>query len=222
MTCDSPSFSRPTPRTSEGLAYDFDTQDVVLFGGVDHLGKNSETWHLKNFPLEGIHWAQLFPTNSPSKRGTPELAFLNKSGVHQMILFGGNVDPADTVNDETWLWDGTIWQQLFPANKPSARFGHRMVYDDALQEIVLFGASQPTFMNDLWFWDGTTWTICGSSNGCTTTPPLPRCCVGMAYDQAHQTVVVYAGSQGVEPNAYPDTWLWDPTLSWRCVHNCGL
>jgi hypothetical protein len=74
----------------------------------------------------------------------------------------------------------------------------------------------------MWFWDGTTWTICGSSNGCTTTPPLARCCVGMAYDQLRDDIVIYAGAFGAAPQAYPDTWLWDTALSWRCVHNCGL
>jgi hypothetical protein len=215
-------FARPSARTSEGLAYNFDTLDMLLFGGTTSQ-VNGETWHLKDFGQpDGIHWERLFPLTNPAARGTPELAFFNKPGNHQMIMFGGNLGPGDAPTNETWNWFGGDWHLLSPPANPGARFGHRMAYDDLTQTIVLFGAGKPSTMNDTWFWTGSTWTACGGSNGCSTTPPLARCCVGLAYDQVRQTIVLYAGAKDVAPQAYPDSWLWDATLSWRCVHNCGL
>src|SRR5438552_18530946 len=71
-TCDAQ--PRPTARTSEGLAYDIDTLDVVLFGGTTSQ-VNGETWHLKDFgPPNGVHWERLFPLTNPAARSTPELA----------------------------------------------------------------------------------------------------------------------------------------------------
>src|SRR5439155_24306127 len=116
-TCDAQ--PRPTARTSEGLAYDIDTLDVVLFGGATSQ-VNGETWHLKDFgPPNGVHWERLFPLTNPAARSTPELAFLNKTGNHQMIMFGGNLGPGDVPTNETWKWDGD-WHLLSPPANPGA------------------------------------------------------------------------------------------------------
>jgi hypothetical protein len=221
---------KPIKRTSEALGYHFDGEYVLLFGGVSG-GKKNDTWKLVGTSVADANWDQLFPLTVPDGRGSAELAFLNKAlpAQRQMVMFGGNVGGGAAPNNETWLWTGTNWELQSPPASPSARFGHRMEYDDMRRNIVIFGGCAadcatptPILLNDIWYWNGNTWTLCGAGNGCNATPPLPRCCMGMAFDQARANMVMYAGAHSETPAAYPDTWLWDPILSWRCVHNCGL
>jgi Galactose oxidase, central domain len=140
-----------------------------------------------------------------------------------MVMYGGNTGTGNSAVPDTYLWTGTDWSLQSPNPNPGARFGHRMKYDDATQSIVMFGGQAGNmFLNDTWFWNGA-WTQCGNLNGCNRLAPTARFSLGMAYDRLNQREVVYAGgTSSGSPNAYPDTWLWDATNSWRCVHNCSL
>jgi hypothetical protein len=108
----------------------------------------------------------------------------------------------EALND-TWMWDGTNWQQLSPAIMPPARLGANMVYDRAHKSIVLFGGGMGGgLLDDTWVWDGTTWSEQEPSH----RPPA-RINFGMAYDEARQQVILFGGqSHGGFVN---DTWIWD-------------
>lgn len=66
----------------------------------------------------------------------------------QVVLFGGN-----TTND-TWLFDGVNWHQQTPATSPGINAGHKLVYDEVRQEVVMFTVSGQT-----WIWNGSTWAL---------------------------------------------------------------
>lgn len=232
---------RPDARTSPGMGYDPRAQPiprVVMFGGAGDGGGEpfgttldpfGDTWLFGGNPADPS-WVPCplanCPEGSPSARGTPELSF--DEFTSEMVMFGGQ---SGMSLGDTWFFDrgqAVFWDQCddvvrCPADKPGPRFGHRMTYDKARNQILLFGAAGPTIMND-WFWTGSpgSWIQCGADNGCTTTPPLARCCVGLAYDEARQNVVLHGGGFLEAPNAYPDTWTWDPVNSWRCRKSCGL
>jgi hypothetical protein len=72
------------------------------------------------------------------------------------VLFGGFDTDYD---DETWEYNGTTWTKKSPSQKPSARYGHSMVYFSALQKIVLFGGLAADGRSaETWTYNGSNWT----------------------------------------------------------------
>src|SRR5215208_2185692 len=85
------------------------------------------------------------PYTSPSTGGDGALTFReipigrNSAAMaydavrQEMVLFGGNINGGG-LND-TWVLRGNNWIRLDPATKPVDRYGHRMVWDAARQQI---------------------------------------------------------------------------------------
>jgi hypothetical protein len=109
------------------------------------------------------------------------------------------------------------WDCTLPDPPPCVRVGHRMVYDSVRGQTFLFGAGQPNQLNDVWLFTGTTrhwerWTP-------GATLPHFRCCVGLAFDATSGVgkILMYGGAHDAAPQAYADTWSWDPTAGWVCL-----
>ncbi|MFN0110021.1 MAG: putative Ig domain-containing protein [Blastocatellia bacterium] len=129
---------------------------------------------------------------------------------NRVVMFGGRmvggVPPAN-VTDETWEWNGNTmtWAQFTPATRPAARGQHAMAYDEARNEVVLFGGYNSSFggLNDTWVYSCAThtWTQKFPANS-----PSIRHGHAMAYDPNKQLVVMYGGG-----NNKQDTWTWDGT-----------
>src|SRR4051812_25629992 len=65
--------------------------------------------------------------------------------------------PLQAQTQKTFAWTNVT----MPGSGPSARWGHRMVYDSTRSKVILFGGTDDvTLFNDLWEWDPTTqaWT----------------------------------------------------------------
>jgi hypothetical protein len=129
---------------------------------------------------------------------------------NQVVLFGG-IDSSNTELNETWVWDGTNWTNVTPANpsnSPSVRFGFSMVYDSTHHEVVLFGGQGCcSQLNDTWLWDGLNWANVTPSNPADS--PSAREYPAMAFDSAHNQVVLFGGITNTELG---DMWLWDGTV----------
>lgn len=97
---------------------------------------------------------------------------------------------------------GYEWRQITPANSPSSRCCHEMVYDAARQQTLLFGGFDGSYFADTWTFDGTNWTQLTPANS-----PPPRRNHAMAYDPFRQRVVLIGGENG--PTTFDDTWEWD-------------
>ena len=95
-----------------------------------------------------------------------------------VVLFGG-FDGTNGLND-TWLWDGSNWNQKSLATNPPARTGPAIAADGH-GEVVLFGGAGNPFFDDTWLWDGSSWTQ--ASPG---TSPSARVSAGMATEQGRQ------------------------------------
>jgi hypothetical protein len=132
----------PSPRLTF-LAYDAITEKVVLFGGENGV-YYGDTW-----TWNGTTWAQQFPSNSPSARTRPAMAYDPRLG--QVILFGGTTAPPSSLND-TWAWNGATWKQLNLPSAPSPRYISIMDYDPLNGGLVLFGGltSGNTVTNQTW------------------------------------------------------------------------
>ena len=75
--------------------------------------------------------------SSPSPRSAHSAAWDAARG--ELVVFGGFAGRLPT--DETWVWNGT-WTLKNPTNRPPARVYANMVYDEARQQVVLFGGSE--------------------------------------------------------------------------------
>ena len=80
---------------------------------------------------------------------------------NQVVLYGGNTQDGALL-DDTWLWNGTTWQQAFPTLSPG--YYGKMVWDSVRQRLLMFvETSVDESHSELWTWTGTTWQ------------QLPRC-----------------------------------------------
>ena len=181
----------PPPRVAQAMTYDLINDRVVMFGGLDTIGRLNDTWL-----YDGTTWTQATPTASPPPRAGHPLAFDLFRG--RVVLFGG-VDSTTTLGD-TWEWDGQNWTQLFPATNPPARRSQQMVYSPVRGTVVMWGGyNGSTDINDTWEWNGLDW-----QQIVTAHSPAPRRASEMAFDPNSGGIVLFSGyAMGA------DTWLFD-------------
>ncbi len=121
-----------------------------------------------------------------------------------IVLFGGAALGADgkpVYNNDTWLYDGKTWRLAQPANPPTPRAHHAMVYDPARRVTMLFGGSiteGATGMDDTYVWDGERWSPAN-----VAPRPAPRSKHALAFDAERRVVVLYGDPE------QRDTWEWD-------------
>ncbi len=191
----------PSGRYATRMAYDAARQQVVLFGGANTTNFLGDTW-----VWDGVNWTQKFPVTSPPGRSSHATAY--DAARQRVVVFGGSIGPGFSgIVADTWEWDGTNWTQKFPATSPSPRLTAGMAYDEARQQVVLFGGGpgSPTGFADTWVWDGTNWT----QKFPATSPPA-RAGSPLAYDTIRGQTVLFGGTaDGV--TFFNDTWVWDGT-----------
>jgi hypothetical protein len=156
---------------------------------------------LGTMEAQTVNWVEV-ASGSPSARVGMGMAY--DLATKSTVLFGGA--NSGTTYGDTWNWRGG-WLQLSPATSPSARYGAGMAYDAAAGNIVLFGGQSSlipagTYLNDTWTWDGITWT-----QQFPPVSPSARNAMGMVYDAATKTVVLFGG--GNSAGSLGDTWTWD-------------
>jgi uncharacterized protein (TIGR03437 family) len=194
-TQESPQNSPPI-RNGPAMAYDSAHDQVVLFGGEYGTVPYTDTW-----TWDGTNWTQVFPMVSPSIRHDHAMAYDPVHG--QVVLFGGGVGNNFSFLNDTWVWDGTNWTQVFPQTSPPARLGHQMAYDSAHGKIVLFGGANSSLIyGDTWLWDGSNWTKAPGVIG-----PPARFDHAMAYDVSEGQAVIFGGVGA--GGDLGDTWLWN-------------
>src|ERR1700730_11526018 len=197
--------TRPGQRLGARMAYDPNTQTVIMFGGNDlTIGLLNETWS-----WNGTTWTQLHPVHAPSARFAPGLVY--DVPENKLVLFGGEGAQSVTQED-TWTWDGNDWTQQTADVGPSPRFWPAMAYDPDTSSVVLFGGQSGVpgpVINDTW-----TWTAAGWSLQTPTTSPPARGLTDMAYSPISHRVVLFGGiNLLVGPASTIDglTWDWDGT-----------
>ena len=189
----------PEPSIFSSMAFDQAHSEMVLVTGMGGGAGDTWTW-------DGTKWTFYDTAAVIGNRYVSAMAYDEARG--QVIMFGGY---SSAVDNDTWAWDGSAWNKLSPANSPPARTSHTMVYDRAHQQIVMFGGNGTSsinqgLLNDTWLWDGTNWT-----QASPTTSPSARTEQSMAWDDAHQCVLMFGGITG-GPSfniGSSETWTWD-------------
>lgn len=187
---DGTAWSQAAPTSSPGgfwkhaMCYDIVRGVTVLFGGSTNglPGATDGTYE-----YDGASWSQRTPSTTPGWREQHSMCFHTGLGVS--VMFGGFNPLANSVQNETWTWDGTDWA-LVPAvgPQPPARASAELVYDATRSVCVLHGGNTNTgaVLTDTWEFDGVTWTQV------TNIGPGGRG-FGCAFDAAERLVVRHGG-----------------------------
>jgi hypothetical protein len=163
-------------------------------------------------PAVNLTWLQENPASSPSNRAGASTAF--DTATDQLLMFGGYGNE-ESLDDDTWSWNGTTWVELHPATSPPARWDASMAYDASSGQLLLFGggnASDQDF-DDTWAWNGTTWVQLYPA-----TSPSIRVGASMAYDPALHEIVLFGGANTTTLDG--DSWVWNGA-TWAELHPTG-
>jgi len=194
------------PRYEGSMAYDPQSNLVILFGGASGGGTWNDTWG-----WDGVTWKKLNPLTSPSPRGLPAVTFhaANQPG---LVLFGGagsvNSDgrfPVASELNDTWQWSGSNWTLRAPAHRPPAQATPTMAYNSATMETMLFESSPfiASGGQQTWAWDGNDWF---QKTPVSLLPNRDRQVV--TYDAARNEVLIFGGINYATGRVYNDTWAW--------------
>lgn len=201
----------PGSRWDASLAWDPGTGTVLLFGGFDGSALG-DTWEFYN----GV-WTEVFSalacesTACPSARQGAALAWDGIDGY--MVLFGGMTGAASGYLRDTWGFNGVNWTEVNAGTGctattcPTARANASMVWDDEINEAILFGGvGSSGYLNDTWAYYSGAWHEVLTATDCASEPcPSPRGSAGMATEgNPTSGVIVFGGETG---SGYTnDTW----------------
>src|SRR5690606_33209361 len=118
----------PSPRSNALLAYDLFGSRMLLIGG----NFTNELWSLSNNT-----WTQLTPAVLPPARRHSNIGIDTFTG--EILLYGGQDGVGSVAIDDTWLWNGLVWQQLTPTGTPGGIMWHGMAFDATRNVTVIFG-----------------------------------------------------------------------------------
>ena len=181
------------PATAWGsMAYDNQTETVILFGGLTGLSPSTEYTN-ETWSFHDNSWTELSPATSPPARNSASLVDDVSDG--SLLLFGGQND-SGPFND-TWTFSGTDWSRVTTSTAPPESWGAGVAYYGAQSEVVLFGGTPASQYYTYTFHAGT-WTQYDPT-------PNPGQAVGltqMTYDYADQYTLLFADS----PDGVNSTW----------------
>lgn len=145
----------PSPRNFAAMAYDADTDRVVLFGGAPAertvLG---DTWA---YDYESDTWTEVTPSTSPPARTLGGMAY--DPTRDRSVIFGGSQDGESASLGDMWEYDlhSNRWTDLSPSDEPGARAWHAMAFDPETGTIVVFGGgeSRTGYTDETWLLDAS-------------------------------------------------------------------
>ena len=185
----------PSARGYVSLAYDAESDLMVLFGGqtgpcCDATSFSGKTW---TYDVTTHVWSQRQPAVSPSARAGSPLAYDSESD--RVVLFGGG-NQTSLLLDDTWTYDANTdtWTEM-AAGGPPKHLGAQMAYDIESDRVILFGGADTNFLlDDTWAYDTNTdtWTEMKPA-----TSPTQRNFQGMTYDAESDRVLVW-GATGTD------------------------
>ena len=196
-----PTTAFPGPRLQWAGVFDRARSEAVLFAGQRINPDLSGTFDGNDIWVRaGDGWREATAA-APDGPGARALHAVSNGPFSGQILLYGGTDGLRTATDETWLYQGSRWSQVSPANDPGLARGHMMAFDFAAGQILIYGGNDGSSpRRETWAFNGTDWTRVASA---TDENPGPRFRVGMASDPIRGRVVLYGDGR--------DTWEWNGT-----------
>lgn len=190
----------PSSRFAHAMAYDSQSNRVILFGGSNQLEQFNDTWA---FNYEQNEWTNMNPIVAPSPRADFGMVYDSQSD--RVILFGGY---AGYDIDETWSYDfeTNSWTNMNPTPRPPARFTMAIAYDIQSDRILIFGGAGGGLRDDMWAYDfeSNTWTEMHPA-----VRPPPSYGARFSYDSHADRIVMFGGDDPYPPYYRNDTWTYD-------------
>ncbi len=198
----------PTARAASELAYDSESDRVILFGGC--VGPSFERWG------SGATWAYDYNTNTwmemakgPNRHVGPRLAYDSESD--RVILFGG-YDMNDFFYNDTWAYDFNTdtWKEMKPKDSPPGRNYQAMTYDSKADRVLVWGGLNISGSAPV---DESIWAYDYNSNSWQEIKPVEPYPKGreypaMVYDPAADRTILFGGNIGGD-----ETWSYDYNLN---------
>jgi N-acetylneuraminic acid mutarotase len=218
----------PRPRALPRMAYDAESNQVILFGGVISAEGRTikDTW---SHDMSTNTWRQIKSTPSPGKGDGPMAYDAESDRVIFFVgcRFGLTDKPYDCVPaSETWSYDSNAnaWTNMEPTTAPYGLLGTRMVYDTKSDRMILFGGWDPTNPSD----DGAfsdTWAYDYNTNTWTKmepeVSPPGRYFHAMAHDAESERVILWGGG-GLVPIDVSSVWAYDYDAdTWEELESSG-
>ena len=200
----------PSPRSEALLAYDLFANQILMIGG----NFTNEFWSLSNNT-----WTQLTPATLPPARRRGNIGVDTFSG--ELLLYGGQDGTSSTAMDDSWLWNGTTWQQLTPTVTPGGLMWHGMAFDSVRSVTVAFGGrrdlwNQNSYLDETWEFSQTLnqWTQVFSA----FTPPAATT-PALCYHPFLNKIMSFGGKTGAS-TASDETWVYDGV--WTQINTTGV
>ena len=205
--------TNPGVRTSPGVAYSPSSQvfgpasnAVILFGGLNQSNPASvvfenDVWVLN--PVSPTNWSPVVTAGTPAPpRFGHAVAF---AGSKLYVIGGQNANsttlpnpPNNNLMNDVWTLDFSsatpLWSELLPSGPMAPRAFHSAIYDQANDQIILFGGTDGTNLrNDTWalhlgaapFWSQL---LTGGS------PPSARSSCSAVYHASADLMIVFGGN----------------------------
>jgi len=194
-------------RSSGTLAYDIDSDRVILFGSYPE-GKTWDTSDLNEtwaYDYNKNNWTRL--ADGPAKHLGTRIAYDAESD--RIILFGG-YHVSGMLYDDTWAYDfnSDTWTKMEPATKPPGRNYQGMTYDAKADRVLTYGAltveGKP--LETLWAYDFNTDTWQEMVPGEQSFPGM-RDYTAMVYDAESDRMILYGGK--TEDQSSGEVWMYD-------------
>ncbi|MHA2323142.1 MAG: Kelch repeat-containing protein [Candidatus Thorarchaeota archaeon] len=212
----SPTVS-PPQREVSFMAYDSQSDKMVMFGGIENFEPLSQTRDTWLFDYDDNTWTDVSGGVTPQVRHDHAMAYDSESD--RIILFGGNNGTSLEKYKDTWAFDieSNTWELMSPAVAPNERYFHTMAYDSESDRVILFGGGVPILgvQSDVWAYDYNTdtWEELSPANH-----PVARKAHAMTYDNESDKIVLFGGTDDLD-DALGDTWLFDyNNESWTQVN----
>jgi len=213
-----------TPKTRAGhrMAYDKESDRLILFGGFEAKNVNSpvydETWA---YDYNSDTWTLMAPEMSPPRRMYHGMAYDSESD--QVIIWGGRL--LERLDDNSvWAYDfnTNIWTQHKSPSAPQPELTYPgMVYRSASDQMIIFGGGEIIAPFDCevtrqtWSYDfnTNTWTRLAPA---ATPPSMGK--HAMAYCDCADRIVIFSGEVDrlYSNHIVGETWIYDPgTNKWE-------
>lgn len=149
----------PAARSAGRMAFDYKRGKLVLFGGYTGSAYLNDLWE-----YDGTSWANRTLDGSsgsdiPTRRSAMAMAW--NEACECIIVFGG-INGLNTVDSETYSWNGTAWNRLtgLTGATPGQRASAGFASDGHGRTILVGGFSFDAGgkrIEDTWIFDGVTW-----------------------------------------------------------------
>ncbi|MHA2303524.1 MAG: Kelch repeat-containing protein, partial [Candidatus Thorarchaeota archaeon] len=131
----------PSARDDVAMAYDEESELVVLFGGYDPESyatfySHNDTWV---YNTTADTWTEMSPTRHPAGRNLARAVY--DSRVDRLIMIGGY--GYTLTFEETWSYDvdTNTWFEMNSPNSPSARCAYGIAYDSESNRTIIFSGA---------------------------------------------------------------------------------